>query len=87
MATVQKPGNYNLLSDPTTAAAWKIIPSWYLIGGSDQMIPPSQQQFFATRMNATTVTVPSSSHASIVSNPNVVFQLIQEAAGVQKGKK
>jgi pimeloyl-ACP methyl ester carboxylesterase len=81
MSIVQKPANSNLLTDKTTAAAWKTIPSWYLIGGKDQMLLVSQQQFFATRMKATTVTVPSSSHVSIVSHPDVVFELIQKAAG------
>ena len=80
MATVQKPANVNILSDPTTAVAWKSIPSWYLIGGKDQLLPPSVQQFFASRMKATTVTVPESSHASIVSHPHKVFELIQAAA-------
>lgn len=83
MATVQKPGNLNLFGDPTTAVAWKTIPSWYLISGKDQMIPPSLQQTFATRMNATTTTVKDSSHASIVSHPEEVFELIQQAAGMK----
>jgi pimeloyl-ACP methyl ester carboxylesterase len=82
MAAVQKPGNLNLLTDPTTAAAWKKIPSWYLISGADQMIPPSVQQTFATRTKAKTVTIENSSHASIVSHPDKVFELIQQAAGM-----
>jgi pimeloyl-ACP methyl ester carboxylesterase len=83
MATVQKPGNLNLFGDPTTAVAWKTLPSWYLISGKDQLIPPSLQQTFATRMNATTITVKDSSHASIVSHPEEVFGLIQQAAGMK----
>jgi len=82
MASVQKPGNVNLLTDPTTAVAWKKIPSWYLISGADQLILPSLQRTFATRMKATTITVESSSHASIVSHPDKVFELIQQAAGM-----
>jgi hypothetical protein len=45
------------------------------------MIPPSVQQMFASRMKATTISVPSS-HASIVSHPIEVFELIQAAAKV-----
>jgi pimeloyl-ACP methyl ester carboxylesterase len=82
MANVQKPGNVNLLTDPTTAVAWKKIPSWYLISGADQLILPSLQKTFATRIKATTITVESSSHASIVSHPDRVFELIQQAAGM-----
>jgi pimeloyl-ACP methyl ester carboxylesterase len=84
MAAVQKPGNLNLLGDPTTAAAWKTVPSWYLISGKDQLIPPSLQETFASRMKATTITVQDSSHASIVSHPEKVFDLIQAAAGQEK---
>jgi hypothetical protein len=45
------------------------------------LIPPSLQQTFATRMNASVTTVKDSSHASIVSHPETVFDLIQKAAG------
>ena len=41
MATVQKPGNVAHFTDPTTAVAWKTLPSWYLISTNDRMIPPS----------------------------------------------
>lgn len=79
MATVQKPANVAIFSEPTTAVAWKTLPSWYLISENDQMIPPATQQMFASRMKATTISVPSS-HASIVSHPYQVFELIQAAA-------
>jgi pimeloyl-ACP methyl ester carboxylesterase len=81
MATVQKPANVVHFGDPTTAVAWKTVPSWYLISTKDRMVPPSLQQFFANRMKATTISVPSS-HASIVSHPKEVFELIQAAAKV-----
>jgi len=51
MATVQKPGNVVHFTDPTTAVAWKTLPSWYLISTLDRMIPPSLQQKFASRMH------------------------------------
>jgi pimeloyl-ACP methyl ester carboxylesterase len=86
MATVQKPGNAAIFGDPTTAVAWKVLPSWYLISTNDLMIPPSLQQMFASRMKATTISVPSS-HASIVSHPLQMFKLIQEAAKVGATKK
>jgi pimeloyl-ACP methyl ester carboxylesterase len=81
MATVQKPGNVAHFADQTTAVAWKTLPSWYLISTLDRMIPPSLQQMFASRMKATTISV-RSSHASIVSHPEEVFELIQAAAKV-----
>lgn len=78
MATVQKPANVNLFGDPTTAVAWKTLPSWYLISTNDLMLPPAVQQMFASRMQARTLSVPSS-HASIVSHPSQVFSLIEAA--------
>lgn len=86
MATVQKPGNVAICGDPTTAVAWKTLPSWYLLSTNDCMIPPSLQQMFASRMKATTISDPSS-HASIVSHPFQVFALIQAAAKVGANKK
>ena len=86
MATVQKPGNVAHFADPTTAVAWKTRPSWYLISKNDRVIPPSLQQMFASRMKATTISV-RSSHASIVSHPEEVFELIQAAAKVGANRK
>ena len=85
MATVQKPGNVGHFTDPTTAVAWKTLPSWYLISTNDLIIPPSLQRMFASRMKAKTISVPSS-HASIVSHPEEVFDLIQAAAKVGANK-
>jgi pimeloyl-ACP methyl ester carboxylesterase len=86
MAIVQKPSNVAIFGDPTSAVAWKTLPSWYLISTNDRMIPPSLQQFFASSMKATTISVPSS-HASIISHPFQVFKLIQAAAQVGANKK
>jgi pimeloyl-ACP methyl ester carboxylesterase len=85
MAAVQKPVNVAHFADPTTAVAWKTLPSWYLISTNDLIIPPSLQQMFASRMKATTISV-RSSHASIVSHPEAVFELIQAAAKVGANK-
>ena len=86
MATVQKPANVTLLGNPTTAVAWKTKPSWYLLSTNDRIIPPPVQQMFASRMKAKTISVPSS-HASIVSHPVQLFELIQAAARVGANKK
>jgi pimeloyl-ACP methyl ester carboxylesterase len=86
MAAVQKPVNVAHFADPTTAVAWKTLPSWYLISTNDLIIPPSLQQMFASRMKATTISV-RSSHASIVSHPEEVFELIQAAAKVGANRK
>lgn len=68
----------------STAPAWKVKPSWYLVATDDRMIPPPAQRQMASRAQATTVEVPGS-HAVYVSDPAAVASLIkQAAAGVGK---
>jgi len=61
------------------APAWKHIPSWYLVSSNDQMIPPQAEEFMAKRMGATVRTVPAS-HASMISHPKEVADMIGAAA-------
>jgi hypothetical protein len=42
------------------------------------MIPPDAEKMFAKQMNATTISI-NSSHASLVSHPNEIAQLIVNA--------
>jgi pimeloyl-ACP methyl ester carboxylesterase len=78
MAAVQKPINQSILVEKSGPPAWKQIPSWYQISENDRSIPPSLQHFFAKQINATTLSIPSS-HASLVSHPNEIAQLILNA--------
>lgn len=71
--------------EPVTAAAWHHLPSWYLISTNDHVIPPAAQRFMASRIHATTRTVPAS-HASLVSHPTPVAHLIDEASAAVKGQ-
>ena len=75
MAAVQKPINQSILAQKSGPPAWTQIPSWYQISENDHSIPPSLQQMFAKQINATTISIPSS-HASLVSHPKEVAQLI-----------
>jgi len=79
LAAKQKPINGAAFGDPATVAAWHLKPTYYAISAKDLMVPPQAEAFFAKRMNATTVTLPSS-HASPVSHPKAVAALIEEAA-------
>jgi pimeloyl-ACP methyl ester carboxylesterase len=58
--------------------AWKQLPTWYLVSDNDRIIPPDAQSQFAKQMNATTISL-LSSHASPVSHPNEIAQLILNA--------
>ena len=59
--------------------AWKSLPSWYMVAGDDQALPPDAERLFATRMGATVVEVPSS-HLAMVSHPGDVAKLTAAAA-------
>ncbi len=62
-----------------TDAAWKKLPSWYVVSLNDRMIPPEAEQFLAQRMNAKTISLPSS-HVAMVSHPEEVSEFILSAA-------
>src|ERR687889_58923 len=82
MAIVQKPFNQSIFMEKSGPPAWKQLPTWYQISTADRMIPPDVQRMFAERMNATTISV-NASHASYVSHPDEITQLILNAT---KGK-
>lgn len=82
MAAAQKPFNQSLFTEKSGPPAWKQLPTWYQISENDRMIPPDTERQFAKQMNATTISLPAS-HASLVSHPNEIAQLILNAT---KGK-
>lgn len=79
MAAVQKPLAKKCFGAPVGTPAWKSKPSWFLISTEDRLINPDLQRFMAKRMGATASSVPSS-HASLVSHPVDVANLIEQAA-------
>ncbi len=79
MAAVQKPLSIKSFTEKSGPPAWKHIPSWYLVSSNDQMIPPQAEEFMAKRMGATVRSVPAS-HASMISRPQDVADLIAAAA-------
>jgi pimeloyl-ACP methyl ester carboxylesterase len=84
MAVAQKPFNISIFAEKSGPQAWKQLPTWYQISLNDRMIPPAVEQMFAKQMNATTISFPSS-HASLVSHPTQIAQLILNATkGITK---
>jgi pimeloyl-ACP methyl ester carboxylesterase len=79
MFAVQQPLSTSALGDVMGVPAWRSLPSWYLVAGGDQAIPPDAERLFAKRMGATTVEV-ASSHVPMVSHPEDVVKLIETAA-------
>jgi pimeloyl-ACP methyl ester carboxylesterase len=69
-----------LATAKTSAAAWKVKPSWYQVSSNDRTIDPNLERFLAKRMNATTVEL-ASSHLSLISHAKEIADLIIAAAG------
>ena len=80
LAAGQRPLAASALDEAlATAPAWQTIPSWALVGTADQVIPSAEQLVMATRACAHTVKA-EASHLSMVTRPDVVTDLITEAA-------
>ena len=79
LASVQRPVAPAIFSDKMGSPAWNSIKSWYQISEDDDMIPPALEKKFASRANATTISL-AASHASLVSRPKEIAELILIAA-------
>lgn len=79
MYAVQQALAGSAFTDVMGTPAWKSVPSWYLVAKDDQAIPPEAETQFAKRMGATTVEV-ASGHVAMVSHPEAVVELIEQAA-------
>jgi pimeloyl-ACP methyl ester carboxylesterase len=69
----------SMFGEPLTVAAWKSKPSWYVVATHDRMISPDLQAIMAKKINATTISLPSS-HVVMISHPREVAELIEKAA-------
>ena len=78
LASTQRAFALSALPQPSGVPAWRSIPSFYLVGTIDNVIPPFAQLFMAQRANATIVQV-RASHLVMISHPNAVVGLIDEA--------
>jgi pimeloyl-ACP methyl ester carboxylesterase len=87
MAITQRPATQEALTEPSgERPLWKDVPSWFLIGEQDHVIPAEVHRYMAKRAGARrAVEVPGASHAITVSQPEATAQLILEAAAAQVG--
>jgi pimeloyl-ACP methyl ester carboxylesterase len=79
VAATQKPIAGASFGASNPVAAWKLIPSWYLVTTQDRAINPDLERFYAKRMGAKTTEI-KSSHVPFISHPRTVAKLIVEAA-------
>ncbi|MBX5161554.1 alpha/beta hydrolase [Rhizobium sp. NZLR8] len=59
--------------------SWKSKPSWYILATQDHTVHPDLQRWVSKRMNAT-VTEVDSSHVPMLSQPDIVIDVIRRAA-------
>jgi pimeloyl-ACP methyl ester carboxylesterase len=85
MAATQRPATQEALVEPSgERPLWKDVPSWFLIGEEDRIIPPALQRYMAERANAQrTVAIEGASHAIPVSRPDATVHPILEAAALR----
>ena len=85
MATTQRPATQEALTEPSgNLPLWKDVPSWFLIGEEDRIIPPELQRHMAHRARSQrTVAVEGASHALPVSRPDATIHPILEAAALR----
>jgi pimeloyl-ACP methyl ester carboxylesterase len=79
IAATQKPIIGTVFGESPAQAAWKTIPSWYLVTQDDRAIHPDLERFYAKRIGATTVEI-KASHVPFLTHPREVARLIQQAA-------
>jgi pimeloyl-ACP methyl ester carboxylesterase len=74
----QRPASFAGLAEPSGPPAWKDIPSWAIIGKQDRIIDPVSQRAMAEHAGAR-ITEIDASHVSMISHPDVVVDVIQQA--------
>ncbi|MER9999080.1 alpha/beta hydrolase [Mesorhizobium sp. M0051] len=81
MAATQRPVAQAALAEASGVASWKTLPSYMIYGTDDRNIPAAVMGFMAKRAHAVkTVVVEGASHALMVSHPDEVTSLIEDAA-------
>lgn len=84
MAATQRPVAHAALAEPMRAPSWKMLPSYVIYGSADLCIPAAVMKFMAERAKARkVVVVDGASHAIMLSHPDKVASLIEEAALAQ----
>ena len=84
MAAAQRPATQEALVAPSgERPLWRELPSWFVVGEEDRIIPAELQRFMAERAGARrTLALSGASHASSVSQPQATVDMVLEAAAV-----
>ena len=79
MAATQRPGRRLAFSEPCGPPAWKSLPAWAVIATGDKAAGTDVIRSTAERAGAT-ITEAEGSHVIMVSQPDVVADVIRTAA-------
>ncbi|MGN6406918.1 MAG: alpha/beta fold hydrolase [Curtobacterium sp.] len=79
LASSQSPIAGGALQEPSGDPAWKTIPSWFVIGSSDKVIPAAGQESMAKRAHGD-VTKVKADHLSMLEQPTAITHVIETAA-------
>ena len=74
----------DLFNQKVDGTAWKSKPSWSIVATEDRTVHPDLERFLAKRMGATTVEA-KSSHVAMLSQPQLVLDVIRKAAKGAQG--
>jgi pimeloyl-ACP methyl ester carboxylesterase len=79
-AVTQRPIRDYAFNEPSGAAGWKLLPSWFIYAELDKNIPAAVHRFMAERAGAREVVeIKGAAHALPVSQPDAVTDLILKA--------
>ena len=83
MGATQKPLSSSVFTASVPVAAWKTIPSWFVVSKRDHAINPDLERFYAKRMHAHTTEI-DASHVAFITHPQEIAKVIEAAAATVK---
>src|SRR5262245_33527575 len=84
MAATQRPAAESTISEPSGPPAWKRVPSWAVVATADRAAGTDVIRSMAKRAGAA-ITEVEGSHTILVSQPQVVTDVILEAVAASSG--
>lgn len=75
---IQRPVTLGALNEPSGTPAWDGIPSWYLIGTKDLVIPATAQHDMGVKAGSTIIRF-KAGHLGLITDPGAVTRVITSA--------
>lgn len=75
----QRSASTSAFETPSKLAAWETIPSWYFISSGDQIITPTSERAMAERAGSHVTVFDGGSHLTLISHPDAVTAVIEQA--------